>query len=61
VYLLIWIAVGIWGRSPQLPPSQPHGRGLLGLAAGSVIAATACSSARSKRIEAAPASVLTDH
>jgi len=55
--LLIWIALAIWGRPPQLPPSPAAWRGLLGLAAGSVIAANLLFFGAMKRIEAAPASV----
>src|SRR5436309_15086362 len=47
----------MWGRSPQLPPSPAAWRGLLGLAAGSVIAANLLFFGAMKRIEAAPASV----
>jgi DME family drug/metabolite transporter len=55
--LLIWIALLIWGRAPALPPSAAAWRGLLGLAAGSVIAANLLFFSAMKRIEAAPASV----
>ena len=55
--VLIWIALLIWGRPPALPPSAPAWRGLLGLAAGSVIAANLLFFGAMKRIEAAPASV----
>jgi DME family drug/metabolite transporter len=55
--VLIWIALAIWGRPPTLPPSGAAWRGLLGLAAGSVIAANLLFFAAMKRIEAAPASV----
>jgi len=55
--LLIWIALAIWGRAPQVPPSAAAWRGLLGLAAGSVIAANLFFFGAMKRIEAAPASV----
>jgi DME family drug/metabolite transporter len=55
--VLIWIALAIWGRPPTLPPSGVAWRGLLGLAAGSVIAANLLFFAAMKRIEAAPASV----
>lgn len=57
--VLIWIALAIWGggRTPGLPPSAAAWRGLLGLAAGSVIAANLLFFGAMKRIEAAPASV----
>jgi drug/metabolite transporter, DME family len=57
--VLIWIALAIWGggRTPTLPPSATAWRGLLGLAAGSVIAANLLFFGAMKRIEAAPASV----
>lgn len=55
--VLIWIALLIWGRPPALPPSGAAWRGLLGLAAGSVIAANLLFFGAMKRIEAAPASV----
>ena len=55
--VLIWIALLIWGRPPAPPPSGDAWRGLLGLAAGSVIAANLLFFAAMKRIEAAPASV----
>jgi drug/metabolite transporter (DMT)-like permease len=55
--VLIWIALLIWGRPPVPPPSGDAWRGLLGLAAGSVIAANLLFFAAMKRIEAAPASV----
>jgi DME family drug/metabolite transporter len=55
--LLIWIALALWGRPPTLPPSGAAWRGLLGLAAGSVIAANLLFFAAMKRIEAAPAAV----
>jgi DME family drug/metabolite transporter len=57
--VLIWIALAIWGggRTPTLPPSAAAWRGLLGLAAGSVIAANLLFFGAMKRIEAAPASV----
>jgi drug/metabolite transporter, DME family len=57
--VLIWIALAIWGggRTPELPPSAAAWRGLLGLAAGSVIAANLLFFGAMKRIEAAPASV----
>ena len=55
--VLIWIALLIWGRPPSLPPSRAAWRGLLGLAAGSVVAANLLFFGAMKRIEAAPASV----
>src|SRR5438045_6346890 len=55
--VLIWIALLVWGRPPVLPPSGAAWRGLLGLAAGSVIAANLLFFGAMKRIEAAPASV----
>src|SRR5258708_16982228 len=55
--LLIWIGLAIWGRPPTVPPSAAAWRGLLGLAAGSVIAANLLFFGAMKRIEAAPASV----
>lgn len=54
---LIWIALLIWGRAPAPPPSGDAWLGLLGLAAGSVIAANLLFFSAMKRIEAAPASV----
>ncbi|HKA58550.1 MAG TPA: DMT family transporter [Gemmatimonadales bacterium] len=55
--VLIWIVLLIWGRAPAVPPSVAAWRGLLGLAAGSVIAANLFFFGAMKRIEAAPASV----
>jgi drug/metabolite transporter, DME family len=55
--VLIWIALLIWGRAPAPPPSGEAWRGLLGLAAGSVVLANLLFFAAMKRIEAAPASV----
>jgi DME family drug/metabolite transporter len=55
--ILIWIALAIWGKAPAVPPSGAAWRGLLGLAAGSVIAANLLFFGAMKRIEAAPASV----
>jgi len=55
--VLILIALVVWGRPPALPPSDAAWRGLLGLAAGSVIAANLLFFGAMKRIEAAPASV----
>lgn len=55
--LLIWVALAIWGRAPAAPPSGAAWRGLLGLAAGSVILANVLFFGAMKRIEAAPASV----
>ena len=55
--LLIWVALAIWGRAPTAPPSAAAWRGLLGLAAGSVILANVLFFGAMKRIEAAPASV----
>src|SRR5437764_14635391 len=54
--VLIWIALSIWGRPPAWPPSAPAWRGLMGLAAGSVIAANIFFFGAVQRIEAAPAS-----
>jgi DME family drug/metabolite transporter len=54
---IIGVALTIWGRSPTLPPSAEAWRGLLWLAAGSVLAANFLFFAAVKRIEAAPASV----
>lgn len=51
------IVLVIWGRPPTLPPSAAAWRGLLGLAAGSVLAANVLFFAAVKRIEAAPAAV----
>jgi DME family drug/metabolite transporter len=55
--LIIGVALTIWGRPPALPPSAEAWRGLLWLAAGSVLAANFLFFAAVKRIEAAPASV----
>ncbi|HET8713120.1 MAG TPA: EamA family transporter, partial [Gemmatimonadales bacterium] len=55
--VLIWIALLVWGRPPAPPPSGDAWLGLLGLAAGSVIAANLLFFSAMKRIEAAPASV----
>jgi drug/metabolite transporter, DME family len=55
--VLIWIALWVWGRAPAAPPSGNAWLGLLGLAAGSVIAANLLFFSAMKRIEAAPASV----
>jgi DME family drug/metabolite transporter len=55
--LLIWVGLAIWGRPPTVPPSAAAWRGLLGLAAGSVVAANILFFGAMKRIEAAPASV----
>jgi len=55
--LIIGVALTIWGRAPTLPPSPEAWRGLLWLAAGSVLAANFLFFAAVKRIEAAPASV----
>jgi len=55
--VLIWVALSIWGRPPAWPPSAPAWRGLMGLAAGSVIAANIFFFGAVQRIEAAPASV----
>ena len=57
--LLIWVALAIWGRAPTAPPSAAAWRGLLGLAAGSVILANVLFFGAMKRIEAAPASVAS--
>src|SRR6185295_3631055 len=53
--LIIGVALTIWGRAPTVPPSAEAWRGLLGLAAGSVLAANFLFFAAVKRIEAAPA------
>ena len=55
--LIIGIVLAAWGRPPELPPSGAAWRGLLGLAAGSVLAANFLFFAAVKRIEAAPAAV----
>jgi DME family drug/metabolite transporter len=55
--LIIGIVLVAWGRPPELPPSGAAWRGLLGLAAGSVLAANFLFFAAVKRIEAAPAAV----
>jgi len=55
--LITGVALTIWGRSPTVPPSAEAWRGLLGLAAGSVLAANFLFFAAVKRIEAAPAAV----
>src|SRR5467141_3909709 len=55
--VIIGIVLWLWGRPPAWPPSPPAWRGLLGLAAGSVLAANFLFFAAVKRIEAAPASV----
>jgi DME family drug/metabolite transporter len=55
--VLIWIALVVWGRPVTMPPSGAAWRGLLGLAAGSVILANVLFFGAMKRIEAAPASV----
>lgn len=55
--VLIMLALLVWGRPPALPPSGAAWRGLLGLAAGSVLAANFLFFAAVKRIEAAPAAV----
>src|SRR5438045_300645 len=54
---VIWIALSTWGLPPAWPPSAPAWRGLMGLAAGSVIAANIFFFGAVQRIEAAPASV----
>src|SRR5213596_3230109 len=53
--LITGVALTIWGRTPTVPPSAEAWRGLLGLAAGSVLAANFLFFAAVKRIEAAPA------
>jgi DME family drug/metabolite transporter len=55
--LITGVALVIWGRAPTVPPSGEAWRGLLGLAAGSVLAANFLFFAAVKRIEAAPAAV----
>jgi DME family drug/metabolite transporter len=55
--LITGLALSVWGRPPALPPSAAAWRGLLGLAAGSVLAANFLFFAAVKRIEAAPAAV----
>lgn len=55
--LIVGIVLVVWGRAPELPPSGAAWRGLLGLAAGSVLAANFLFFAAVKRIEAAPAAV----
>lgn len=55
--LITGVALTIWGRTPTVPPSLEAWRGLLGLAAGSVLAANFLFFAAVKRIEAAPAAV----
>jgi len=55
--LITGVALTIWGRTPTVPPSAEAWRGLLGLAAGSVLAANFLFFAAVKRIEAAPAAV----
>jgi DME family drug/metabolite transporter len=55
--VIIGVALTIWGRAPTLPPSTEAWRGLLWLAAGSVLAANFLFFAAVKRIEAAPAAV----
>jgi len=55
--LITGIVLVAWGRAPEVPPSAAAWRGLLGLAAGSVLAANFLFFAAVKRIEAAPAAV----
>jgi len=55
--LITGLVLTVWGRPPALPPSPAAWRGLLGLAAGSVLAANFLFFAAVKRIEAAPAAV----
>jgi DME family drug/metabolite transporter len=55
--LITGLVLSAWGRPPELPPSAAAWRGLLGLAAGSVLAANFLFFAAVKRIEAAPAAV----
>jgi DME family drug/metabolite transporter len=55
--VIIGIVLWLWGRPPVWPPSPAAWRGLLGLAAGSVLAANFLFFAAVKRIEAAPAAV----
>jgi len=55
--VIIGIILWLWGRPPAWPPSPAAWRGLLGLAAGSVLAANFLFFAAVKRIEAAPAAV----
>jgi len=56
--LITGVALTIWGRAPTAPPSWDAWRGLLGLAAGSVLAANVLFFAAVKRIEAALAFLL---
>jgi DME family drug/metabolite transporter len=55
--VILAIVLSVWGRPPALPPSGAAWRGLIGLAAGSVLAANFLFFAAVKRIEAAPAAV----
>ena len=55
VALLIFLP--LWGRTPVVPPSAAAWRGLLGLAAGSVLGANFLFFSAVKRIEAAPTAV----
>jgi len=55
--VILAIVLSLWGRPPAPPPSGAAWRGLLGLAAGSVLAANFLFFAAVKRIEAAPAAV----
>jgi len=54
---ILAIVLSVWGRPPAPPPSAAAWRGLIGLAAGSVLAANFLFFAAVKRIEAAPAAV----
>jgi drug/metabolite transporter, DME family len=55
--VLLAIVLSVWGRPPAPPPTAAAWRGLIGLAAGSVLAANFLFFAAVKRIEAAPAAV----
>jgi DME family drug/metabolite transporter len=55
--VILAIALTAWGRPPAAPPSTAAWRYLLGLAAGSVLAANFLFFGAVKRIEAAPAAV----
>jgi DME family drug/metabolite transporter len=55
--VILAIVLSLGGRAPAPPPSGAAWRGLLGLAAGSVLAANVLFFAAVKRIEAAPAAV----
>jgi drug/metabolite transporter (DMT)-like permease len=55
--VILAIVLSVWGRPPAPPPTAAAWRGLIGLAAGSVLAANFLFFAAVKRIEAAPAAV----